>query len=161
MLTSEISTTIHPAMKSSQWWLVLKQSLLLTEGAELGSASLPAPGSRPEHLPPPQRCHWGFYLHHWLKPCSQPYTSNSKSPVQCPHLQFSLWNRLSNQCGGKKKSLTSELNPITMNFNYSKSSLDLTFIESNAEVNGLALGLRSRVRPFCWSCKVFTMGFDF
>lgn len=84
-----------------------------------------------------------------------------KSPVQCPHLQFSLWNRLSNQCGGKKKSLTSELNPITMNFNYSKSSLDLTFIESNAEVNGLALGLRSRVRPFCWSCKVFTMGFDF
>lgn len=78
MLTSEISTTINPAMKSSQWWLVLKQPLLLTEGAELGSASLPAPGSRPEHLPPPQRCHWGFYLHHWLKPCSQPYTPNSK-----------------------------------------------------------------------------------
>lgn len=78
MLTSEISTTINPAMKSSQWWLALKQSSLLTEGAELGSASLPAPVSRPEHPPPPQRCHWGFYLHHWLKPCSQPYTSNSK-----------------------------------------------------------------------------------
>lgn len=47
-------------------------------GSWAGLCVSAAPGSRPEHLPPPQRCHWGFHLHHWLKPCSQPYTSNSK-----------------------------------------------------------------------------------
>ena len=38
--------------------------------------------------------------------------------------------------------------PLIMYFNYSKSSTDLTSIESNAEVNGLPLGLRNRVRLF-------------
>lgn len=123
MLTSEISTTINSAMKPSQWWLLLKQALLLTEGAELGSASLPAPGSRPEPLPPPQRCHWGFHLHHWRKPCSQPYTSNSKKRALFSVHVFSFPYGIDLATTvEEKKSLTSELNPVTMNFNYFKSS---------------------------------------
>ena len=47
--------------------------------------------------------------------------------------------------GERNLSLTYELNPKTMNFNYSKSSIDLTFIESNAK---LPLGLRNRDRQF-------------
>lgn len=52
----------------------------------------------------------------------------------------------SNHCGGENLLLTSELNPVTINFKYFKSSVDLTFIESNAEEYGLPLGLRNHVR---------------
>lgn len=46
-----------------------------------------------------------------------------------------------------------------MHFNYSVSSINLTVIESNAEVNGLPLGLRNRVRLIN-TRKVFMIGFD-
>lgn len=50
--------------------------------------------------------------------------------------------------GERNLSLTYELNPKTVNFNYSKSSVDLTFIESNAK---LPLGLRNSGRQFVLS----------
>lgn len=102
--------------------------------------------------PPPSQCSPGTQTQHLLL--------HRKEPVRCLHFHIYFhgdnMEEISNHCGGKK-NLTSELHPITIMSNCSKSSVDLTFIESNAKENGLPLDLRHRV----WVCLVMYLWQDF